>query len=324
MSNGETEAEFDRLWNVEKKKDHFTKRSKVLSYFEGNLIPAFRVHASIWVLKAAHVPTPSNGITNNPCESFNAVFHRLKHWKQVPLDVITVSLYHLSSYYRLEISRALHQCGSRLLKEEFDYLQREPAMMPHLPPICHPKDTVDKASTLTTVESNASAESERTEPGSNNSHLGFANDAVINQKVKAVGNGAWVVMETDGVTPRAVRVFPKENCSCPSTKTCYHITAYRLMVGLPLNFSGKVNVSEMHRRKCRAIDKRPPGRKRPRKNEFGGMFLIIMHVSCTSSLILFLEESHSPINKSRKVESAVYTSYKTSPTSSQHIFSHIF
>jgi len=49
------------------------------------------------------ISDPESGLTNNPSESMNAVRHRLQQWKQVPLDVIYVSLFHLSCYYQREI-----------------------------------------------------------------------------------------------------------------------------------------------------------------------------------------------------------------------------
>lgn len=76
-------------------------------YFESKLLPAFKVHSSIWVLKSAGILNAENGITNNAAESINAVLHRLNRWKQVPLDIICTSLYHLCSYYHHEIERGL-------------------------------------------------------------------------------------------------------------------------------------------------------------------------------------------------------------------------
>ena len=32
--------------------------------------------------------------------------------------------------------------------------------------------------------------------------------------------------------PQAVKLFPKETCTCPSTTQCYHILAARLCIGL--------------------------------------------------------------------------------------------
>lgn len=103
MNNCETEKEFDSEWSEVKENPKFLSSQKICQYFEGNLIPSFKLHASIWTLKNAGVPKPENGITNNPSESMNAVLHRLQQWKNVPLDVIAISLYHLSSFYFREI-----------------------------------------------------------------------------------------------------------------------------------------------------------------------------------------------------------------------------
>ena len=228
----------------------------------------------MWTLRTARIKNPFNGITNNTSESFNAVLHRLQKWKQVPLDVITVSLYYLSSYYHREITRSLHQCGRWELKDGFDFLKREPAIMPRLTPTWDPKDIVDKVSTSDSVTHLTQAMSDSSD--SNNTaksttHFGLANEAVMSNRVKAVGNGAWVELEVDGVTPRAVRLFPKETCSCASTITCFHITACRMMVELPPSLKCKINATELHRRKCHAVNKRPAGRKRPRKEDVDGM-----------------------------------------------------
>ena len=55
----------------------FIKRPKITKYFEENHIPAFKAHGSIWVLKAAGIPSAEMGITNNLSESINAVLHTL-------------------------------------------------------------------------------------------------------------------------------------------------------------------------------------------------------------------------------------------------------
>ena len=138
----ESEEEFDKAWN--NNKVTFANES-VLKYFEQRLIPAFKEHSSIWKLREMGVSDPENGLTNNPSESMNAVLHSLQQWKQVPLDVICVSLFHLSCYYQREITRAHHLCGTWHLKEEFSYLQRDASLMPFLPKTIDPKEIVTKA-----------------------------------------------------------------------------------------------------------------------------------------------------------------------------------
>lgn len=120
--------------------DRFSAIPKVLNYFVNNLIPVFKGHAAIWLLKKAGIRNPDKGITNNPSESINAVLKRLKEWKQVPLDVICLSLYHLLIYCYRELERSIHQCGQWEVKEELDYLRREPSLILKFPVAITPKD----------------------------------------------------------------------------------------------------------------------------------------------------------------------------------------
>ena len=118
----ETEDDFEKFWGVMRVNERFKGCKVVLNYFDNRLLPQFKAHASIWVLKAAGVQNPDLGITNNPSESMNAVLHALQNWKQVPLDMVCLSLYHLSNYYHREIQKATHQLGNWNLKDEYFHL----------------------------------------------------------------------------------------------------------------------------------------------------------------------------------------------------------
>lgn len=100
-----------------------------------------------------------------------------------------------------------------------------------------------------------------------NTDIAMARAAIKNNRVKLVDDGAWVVQQSDCVSACAVKLFPKETCSCPLTKTCYHITACCLMVGLPPISSGRTNLVEMQRNN-RKKKERPAGRKQPQRNDF--------------------------------------------------------
>ena len=84
--------------------------------------------------------------------------------------------------------------------------------------------------------------------------------AVENNRVKLVVRRDWIVIEPDEINHHAVRLLPKETCSCPSPKTCYHINACRIMVGLQPADNGKSSLSELQR-KDRKAKERPAGRK---------------------------------------------------------------
>ena len=95
----------------------------------------------------------------------------------------------------------------------------------------------------------------------------MAHAALANQRVKLVENGSWMVTENDQLSGCAVCLFPKETCSCASTRTCRHIMACEIILGLPIEVSGKNNLSEM-RSKDRRKKERPAGKKRPPKCDF--------------------------------------------------------
>lgn len=137
-----TEGNFEFTWSNHNTSKQFTTNSKVLNYFDKTLMPTFKSHSSIWILRKAGIWNPEKGITTNLSESFNSVLHGLKQWKQVTLDVICVSLSYSSTYYHRELERAFHHCGSMQLKQEFSVYQRELLLMPHMSQTVEPNEIV--------------------------------------------------------------------------------------------------------------------------------------------------------------------------------------
>lgn len=63
--------------------------------------------------------------------------------------------------------------------------------------------------------------------------------------------------------PHLVTLFPKETCTCSSTKQCYHILAAKLVIGQNFDDSKKrINLAELHRN-IRSRGSKKSGRKRP-------------------------------------------------------------
>lgn len=78
--------------------------------------------------------------------------------------------------------------------------------------------------------------------------------------------GVFTVLSTTG-TPRVVRLFPKQSCSCPSSGLCYHIIAAQISIGLEVgNVQLKVNLTQL-RRNSRTRKDKTSGRKRPRPGD---------------------------------------------------------
>jgi len=271
----ESEDDFNAAWIRVKKT--FTN-SIVLRYFEQKLLPAFKEHSSIWKLRGMGISNPENGITNNPAESMIAVLHNLQRWKQVPLDVICISLFHLSCYYQREAIRGYHLCGSWQFKDAFTYIQRDPSLIPFLPKGIYPKEIVAKAREGILLPCNAD------DPGSDepsspklskasstiqgNCQLALAREAIHDKRVMLTDKGCWMVRAADNETPYAVRLFPKESCSCPSVRMCYHIMACKLMIGQEIGDIGKANLTQLNQKIRQKNKEKPSGRKPPRKKDF--------------------------------------------------------
>ncbi len=68
--------------------------------------------------------------------------------------------------------------------------------------------------------------------------------------------------------PHAIRIFPVESCTCPSTSRCYHILAVRMSIGLEdVQSKRKVNLTQL-RRNTRSRTQKKSGRKAPRPGDY--------------------------------------------------------
>uniref|UniRef100_A0A1X7UXJ5 SWIM-type domain-containing protein n=1 Tax=Amphimedon queenslandica TaxID=400682 RepID=A0A1X7UXJ5_AMPQE len=269
-----TEANFEKAWSHCRHRKRFLANNKVCNYFDKTLIPVFKAHSAIWILRKAGIVNPEKGVTNNPSESFNAVLHSLKQWKQVPLDVVCVSLFYLSTYYYREVERGFHQCGSLHLKDDFSFHEREPSLMPHMARTVEPKEIVSRARgellpilLETDHENKDSGISSKIATSKLESQLGLAHDAVANKWVTLAFPGCWVVKGTDGVTAHTVTLFPKETCSCRNS-SCYHIMACKVMAGQDVSGTAKCNASLLHHNNRKQNKEKPSGRKQLRKKDF--------------------------------------------------------
>ena len=79
--------------------------------------------------------------------------------------------------------------------------------------------------------------------------------------------GVFTVLGTTG-RPHAIRIFPKESCTCPSTGRCYHILAVKMSIGLEdMDGKQKVNLTQL-RRNTRSRSQKKSGRKAPRPGDY--------------------------------------------------------
>ena len=63
-----------------------------------------------------------------------------------------------------------------------------------------------------------------------------------------------------------VRLFPRESCSCLSSRTCYHILAVKISIGTETNLMKHCTVNlTMLRKRTQTRKDKTSGQKRPRK-----------------------------------------------------------
>ena len=99
--------------------------------------------------------------------------------------------------------------------------------------------------------------------------LRLAYEAIQSKRVSLVNSGCWMVVGTDGSTPYAVRLFPKETCTCPAAGLCYHLIACKLMIGQKVDdIVSKPNMTVLQQKSRRKDKERPSGRKPPRIKDF--------------------------------------------------------
>ena len=85
-----------------------------VEYFNNEVHPDVSNSIGWWVLEKLHVYNPYSGVTNQS-EGYNTVMKRLQQWKEVPIDLIILSLNELQVYSYNEIQRGLCQMGEYVL-----------------------------------------------------------------------------------------------------------------------------------------------------------------------------------------------------------------
>ena len=89
-----------------------------VEYFNNEVHPDVSNSIGWWVLEKLHVYNPYSGVTNQS-EGYNTVMKRLQQWKEVPIDLIILSLNELQVYSYNEIQRGLCQMGEYVLLPKY-------------------------------------------------------------------------------------------------------------------------------------------------------------------------------------------------------------
>jgi len=207
-------------------------------------------------------------ITTNQSESFNAVLKRLQDWKEVPVDVMALSLFRLTQFTVVEVLRGRVNTGEYHLREELQDAYRGTSAT--VPTATRPEDIVERIRQSTASKTTTAAAVPSTDDDVN--EVSEAIDGTVSERATDVIlrdaislNAKLATFVVSGTTePRVVRLFPKTTCSCPATSCCYHILAAKRAIGLDVVVKRKtVNLTQLRRNTRKRVDK-TSGRKRPR------------------------------------------------------------
>lgn len=236
--------------------------SPFFDYYQNNINPDIHVIAR-WAIEPYGIYHPFSGITNNQSESLNFVVKQLQEWHESPLDCMLLSLYHLQSYYMMEICRGQHGLGNYHLHHQYQNLAPQP--IPNLT-VYSPEDIVQqvKGKHRDIPEASFSA---MKQPNMLNRQLSQRERAhcLIQDKRISYDSGlhTFTVLGSEN-KPQAVKLFPNPTCTCPSTSQCYHIIAAKMYLGMEITVKHtKFNLTQL-RKNARTRKEKKSGRKFPR------------------------------------------------------------
>ena len=94
-------------------------------YFDKHLASDIATKAGKWLLDSDaiygedSIICPFSGITTNVSESFNKVLKDLNKWREVPVDLMVLTLYSYERYLEFEFQRSFSEIGQYKLKDRF-------------------------------------------------------------------------------------------------------------------------------------------------------------------------------------------------------------
>ena len=140
-----------------------------------------------WILESLRIYNPYSGITNNQSEGFNTVLKRLQNWREVPVDAIVLTLYHLQAFYHNEIQRGFSGIGSYSLSAELVAAKRSPDEICTIPTYS-PEDIVSRIREDLDINPPSDNQTSSSSSSSSNSDISLTTQISRARLVKVVYN----------------------------------------------------------------------------------------------------------------------------------------
>ena len=173
----------------------------------------------------------SDSITTNISESVNAVLKRFQEWNEVPCDEMVYGIYKLQIFYMSQVTRSADGFGPYTVDTDSECTHAAPSV-----------PATDVAALFDDIKSKLQMHEHGTETVPNSV-------AAIGQEMMVThvpAQQSFQVSLPNG-NVHAVRLFPKQSCTCPATTTCSYICAVMRTVGLPLEQRKTLQLTELRR-----------------------------------------------------------------------------
>ncbi len=193
-------------------------------FYDETLRVAIEERLGRWILQRYGLFSSQLGVTDLVCQGLQIVMRDIQDVKDPTIDSIAVSLYHLSVYLANEITKGFCNFGSYRLRPELRYMLRGADEMIFVENAFAPGTIID-AMRANRLPFHASSGSQSDETAL--ADRIFAAGGIFHSKPMQ----AFLVR---GVSDdlHAVRLYPREYCTCAPKETCCHIIAVKLSLGI--------------------------------------------------------------------------------------------
>lgn len=191
-----------------------------------------------WILERYKLYSPHLGVLRGVNPDLQLVIKNLQELKDVSLDVILPSLYHLQVYVYVNIQKGFCGVGKYNLSSSFKFLRRDIDELVLPSKVYEPAGIVkifrvrgitlfSESSDLCDDDNTSLLQAQRiVEMG----HISHSTDLK-----------AFLVKSTSG-SLHGVQLFPRESCSCSINQRCAHIMAVMLALGMPVTYDKKGSI----------------------------------------------------------------------------------
>ncbi|XP_002156677.1 uncharacterized protein LOC100203952 [Hydra vulgaris] len=200
-----------------------------VKYFDEYLLEIIRKRLGRWLLDKYKLYHPQMGVIGARNLDLQVVVRHLQDVKEVTLDILLPSLYHLQVYLSTNVLKGFCGLGKFKLSSELNFLKREQDEIILPSKVYEPQEIVN----ILKVRGISLVFEEMQEEGDIGSIVQAQRIVEMDNIVHSHQLQAFLVKSPSG-SLQAVRLFPRESCSCSLNQRCSHIMAVMLAVGLPL------------------------------------------------------------------------------------------